>query len=226
MEGGGITERLIFIRRIGLFFCWHFRVSFFKTITQKSDMSDDSETICMDGKFICIAEIPVDVLLLYVRAVGSLREHQSVSHPVRIDIGSILVISFQPFNQGIESFGIVFHNIKLNSGGVEGKGISKGGITHLVDQFGEVDYLVEHLLDIRFKGGLKTEKRGASGTLEKSQKSRTLQRISPFPPKSQVKGMVKISGDELGNIKRIIEKLEKGRGIFPEHVLAVRKGIF
>ena len=54
----------------------------------------------------------------------------------------------------------------------------------------------------------------------------SLQGISPFPPESQVKGTVKISGDELGNVKRIIEKLEKGRGIFPEHVLAVRKGIF
>lgn len=26
--------------------------------------------------------------------------------------------------------------------------------------------------------------------------------------------MVKISGDELGNVKSVIEKLEKGRGIF------------
>ncbi len=73
--------------------------------------------------------------------------------------------------------GIVFGNIKLNAGSVEGKDVRKRGIDQVADWFGEIDQLVEHLLDIRFKGSPEAGKRGASGTLEKPQKSRnSLQR--------------------------------------------------
>ena len=114
---------------------------------------------------------------------------------------------------------------------------------------------MEHLLDIRFKGSPEAGKKRGIGNFgeaaevpqfpaeakEKNEqrvgrdgkdflkdkcREESLQGISPFPPESQVKGTVKIRGDELRNVKSIIEKLEKGRGIFPEHVLAVRKGIF
>ena len=47
-----------------------------------------------------------------------------------------------------------------------------------------------------------------------------------FSFKSPVKGMVKISRNELGNVDSVIEKLEKGRGVLPQHILTVRKGIF
>ena len=140
--------------------------------------------------------------------------------------------------------------IKLNAGSVEGKDIGKGGIDQLADRFGEIDHLVEHLLDIRCKGGLETgKKRGVRNFREaaevpqfpaedkKKNEQRvcrdrkdflkdkggkeTFQRIDAFPSESQVKGMVKISGDELGNVKSIIKKLEKGRGIFLKHILTV-----
>ena len=75
----------------------------------------------------------------------------------------IPVISLKSFNQGVESFGIVFGNIKLNAGSVEGKDVRKRGIDQVADWFGEIDQLVEHLLDIRFKGGPEAGKKRGIG---------------------------------------------------------------
>lgn len=71
----------------------------------------------------------------------------------------------------LESFGIVFRNIKFNSRGIEGKDIGKGGIDHLAERFGEIAHFVEHMINVRFKDRFEAGKRDASGTLEKPQKS-------------------------------------------------------
>lgn len=47
-------------------------MSRFKGIIQKGDMSDDAQPVDKDGKFVRIAEMPVDVLLLCIRRGCSL----------------------------------------------------------------------------------------------------------------------------------------------------------
>lgn len=43
--------------------------------------------------------------------------------------------------------------------GIKGQDVSKGRINHLTDWFGEIDHLMEHLLDVRVKGGLEAGKK-------------------------------------------------------------------
>ena len=53
--------------------------------------------------------------------------------------------------QRIESFGVVFVDIKLNTGGVKGKDLCQSGINHLADGF----YIIHHLLKQEFNIRLK-----------------------------------------------------------------------
>ena len=46
-------------------------------------------------------------------------------------------------------------------------------------------------------------------------------RISAFTSKGQIKSVVKGRRDEQGNVKVLLQKLEKGRDIIHEHALAV-----
>lgn len=109
---------------------------------------------------------------------------------------------------------------------------------------------MEHLLNIRLKGGLEArKKRGIRNFREATEVPRfpaedkkknekrvcrdrkdflkdkgrkeSFQRIDAFPSESQVKGMIKIRRNELGNIDSIVEKLEEGRGIIPKNILTV-----
>ena len=72
-EGGGVTDGFVRIRGIGFLFYRHLRMGFFKIIIQKGDMPDDAEPVCEDCKFICIAEMSVDVLLFGIRTGSRLR---------------------------------------------------------------------------------------------------------------------------------------------------------
>src|SRR5699024_4049116 len=83
----------------------------------------------------------------------------SISHLVRIDIRVILVISLQFFDQGVERLRIIFRNIKLNAGGIKGQDVSKRGVNQAADRLREIDHLMEHLLDVRFKGSLEARKK-------------------------------------------------------------------
>ena len=46
-------------------------------------------------------------------------------------------------------------------------------------------------------------------------------RIVPFAAEMLVKGVVKSGRDKQGNIKVLLQKLKKGRGIIEEHILTV-----
>lgn len=47
-------------------------MSRFKGIIQKCDMPDDAQPVAKDGKFVRIAEMPIDVLLFGIRTGCSL----------------------------------------------------------------------------------------------------------------------------------------------------------
>ena len=63
------------------------------------------------------------------------------------------------FDQGVEGLWIVFRDIKLNAGGIKSQDISKGRIDQVADRLREIDHLMEHLLDVRFKGGFEAGKK-------------------------------------------------------------------
>ena len=120
----------------------------------------------------------IDIHLFCISAGNSLwKAIRSVSHLIRIDVRFVFIEYFKLLDQSIESFGIVFGNIKLNAGSVEGKDVREGEIDQVADWFGEIDQLVEHLLDIRFKGGPEAGKKRGIGNFGEAAKSRnSLQR--------------------------------------------------
>lgn len=122
------------------------------------------------GIFISIAEMAVDVELFCIRAGSSLGGHKSVSHLVRINLRLVFIVRLEAADEGIKGFGVIFGDIEFNAGSIESKHRGKAGIDSLADGFSEIDHMLEHQFNIR-KSCLKRVKRGASGTLEKPQKS-------------------------------------------------------
>jgi len=94
--------------------------------------------------FIGIAEMAVDVHLFCIRAGGGMGRHKAVSHGVWINFGLVLVKGFEFSDEGIEVFGIVFADVKLNTGGVKGKDPGQLGIDHLADGLRIVHHLFKH----------------------------------------------------------------------------------
>lgn len=84
-------------------------------------MTDNAKPVGEDGKFVSIAEMVVDILLFGIRAGSSLRGHEFISHLIRVNVRVIFIINLEPADKGIERLGIIFSDIKLIAGGVEGK---------------------------------------------------------------------------------------------------------
>lgn len=70
-EGRRIADRLILVRRIRLLFYGHFRMGRFKVIIQKSDVTDNAESVGEDRGLVSIAEMAVVVELFCVIAGSS-----------------------------------------------------------------------------------------------------------------------------------------------------------
>lgn len=68
-------------------------MSSFEIIVQKSDMTDDTQLVGENGKFIGITKMSVDVELFCIRTGGSLGGHESVSYLVGVNIRVVLVVS-------------------------------------------------------------------------------------------------------------------------------------
>lgn len=107
------------------------------------------------------SRMDVDVQLFRVGTGSSLGGHSSISHPVRVDIRVILIISLESSDEGVEGLWIIFGNIELNAGGIEGKDICQGRIDEVADGFGGIDHGVEHLLDERVKSSFEVGKQGS-----------------------------------------------------------------
>lgn len=90
----------------------------------------------------------VNILLFVIGTGSGLRGHKSISHPVRVNIGLIFIVSLEAANEGIKSFRIIFGDIKFDTGGIVSKNLSKGAVDGLADRFSEVDYVLEHQFDI------------------------------------------------------------------------------
>lgn len=110
----------------------------FKTIIKENDVPDDAEAIGKDSELVGITEMPVDVLLFRIGTGGSLGRHEPISHEIRVDIRFVLIISLEPPDKGIESFGVIFSNIQLNAGGIKGEHLGQGGIDQLADGLSKV----------------------------------------------------------------------------------------
>lgn len=60
----------------------------------------------------------------------------------------VFIASLEAADQGIEGFGVVFRDIKLDAGGIESKNGGKGSIDHLADGFGIIHHLPEHEFNV------------------------------------------------------------------------------
>ena len=114
-------------------------------------MADNAQPVSKDGELVGIAEMPVDVLLFGIGAGSSPGWHEAIGHLIWIDIRFVFVIGFQLPDKGIQSFRVVFGDIKFNAGGVESKHLCKRRINGLADRFREINHLLEHELNIRKK---------------------------------------------------------------------------
>ena len=189
MEAAGVRDRFIFIRGIGFLFHGKFRMCLFKRVIQKGNMPDNAKAIGKDSKFVRIAEMAIDVELFGIGRGSGLGGHEGVSHPVGVNIGFILIISLQPFNEGVEGFGVIFGNIKLNAGGIKGKDIGERGVNQLTDGFGEIDQGVEHLLDIGLKRNFEPGKERRIGNFGEAAE------IPQFLAENKEKDEERIGGD-------------------------------
>lgn len=95
----------------------------FEFLIKESDVAHNTKTVREDSKFIGIAEMTIDALLFGIGAGSSGWGHKSIGHFVRVNLGIILVMGFQPSNEGIKGFWVIFGNIKLNPRSVKGKGL-------------------------------------------------------------------------------------------------------
>lgn len=71
-QGRRIADGFIFIWGIRFLFHRQFGMGSLKSIIEKGDMADNTETVSEDGEFISIAEMAVDVLLFCVRTGSGL----------------------------------------------------------------------------------------------------------------------------------------------------------
>lgn len=119
-------------------------MSIFKVIVQKSNVPDNTKSVGENGKLVSIAEMSVDIELFGIRAGSGPRGHKPISHPVRVNIRFVLIVSLEAADEGIQSFRIIFRDIKFNAGGIESKNLGKGTVDCLADGFGEVNHALEH----------------------------------------------------------------------------------
>jgi hypothetical protein len=124
-------------------------MSILKIVIQKSNVADNAQPIGKNGKFICIAEMSVDVLLLCSGTGDSSLWHEAISHLMGLHSGIILVVGLKLLDKRIEGFGIVLSHIKFNPGSVKGKHIGKGRINGLAERLSEIDHKLEQPFDIR-----------------------------------------------------------------------------
>jgi len=194
--------------------------------------------------------MPVDVHLFGVRAGGGMGRHKPVSHGVWINFRLVLVKGFEFSDEGVEGFGIVLVDVKLNTGGVKGKDLRQFGIYHLADGFCIVHHLFKHEFNIRLKVLFETgqerrirhpgkaaeipefpaqaekkEQEGIRGDgkdfLKDEGRKETFKRIIPLSAKMLVKSIVEYGRDEFLNVKMFIKELEERGSIINEHVLTV-----
>jgi len=72
-------------------------------------------------------------------------------------------MSLEFSDHGIEGFGVVLVDIKLNAGSIKDKDIGERGINGLTDWFGEIHHVVEHPLNVGKEILLETGKKRGIG---------------------------------------------------------------
>ena len=101
-------------------------------------------------------------------ASGQEAAWEGISHRVRINFRLVLVKGFEGFNEGIEGLGGVFVDIKLNTGGVKGEGLSQFRIDHLAAGFSMIHHLLKHEFNIRLEVLFETGQERGIGHLGKT----------------------------------------------------------
>ena len=77
-EGPSVSKLLVRVRIIGTLFYGDLRVVFLEILVKQGDMTYDAQPIGKDARLLCIAEMAVDVLLLYGGVGGGMAGHQRV----------------------------------------------------------------------------------------------------------------------------------------------------
>lgn len=139
-----------------------------RVIVQESDMADNAEAVSEDGKFVRIAEMPVNVHLFCIRAGSGLGGHETVGHFVRVNVRLVFIVSLEASDEGIEGFGVVFRNKKFNAGSIKSKDLCKGRVNGLADGLGEVNHALEHHFNIRKESLFKASKKRGIGNFGKA----------------------------------------------------------
>ena len=76
-----VCEAFIFIWGIGFLFNGDIRMGFQKIFILESNVPDNAKAVCKDAEFIGIAEMPVDIHLLYGRVCIRVGRHGAASMP-------------------------------------------------------------------------------------------------------------------------------------------------
>lgn len=87
---------------------------------------------------------------------------------IRVNIGLAFLVRLEAADEGIKGLGIVFRDIKLNTGGVKSKHSSKGRVDCLTNGFGEIHHILEHQFDIRKEALFKASEKRSIRNLGKA----------------------------------------------------------
>ena len=77
-KGLRVSKLLVRVRIIGTLFYEELRVVFLEILVKQRDMTYDAQPIGKDARLLCIAEMAVDVLLLYGGVGGGMAGQQRV----------------------------------------------------------------------------------------------------------------------------------------------------
>lgn len=146
-----IMDRFIFIRRAGFFLNDDFRMFLEKVFIVKSKMADNTKAIRNNTDFVGIAEVAINVELLYPGVGSSMGWHGSISGFIRIIIivkVMGLCISFELFDDTVGVFGVIFRDPGFDAGRIENGHICFSRIDSLTDRFSKVNKLFENKLEI------------------------------------------------------------------------------
>ena len=156
-----------------------------------------------------------------------------------VNIRLVFVKGFELSDEGIEGFGVVFVDVKLNTGGVKGEDLCQAGINHLTDGLRIVHHLLKQEFNIRLKAVFEAcqersighlgktaeipefprqseekEEKGIRGDgkdfLEDESRKESFQRVIPLPAKVLIKSIAENGRDELPDVEMLIKELKEG----------------
>ncbi len=126
----------------------HFRVAPFEVIVKQFQMAHNAKPVCYNHRFLCITEMPIDVLLLYSGIAGGIFRHKCGSASNRIKSRIHFGIGRRLPRFCLSKLGIIFRNITLDSCRVVRQHIRKCFVHLGADRFRHVYQVLKHIPEV------------------------------------------------------------------------------